>query len=204
MPESRSDVLIIGGGIVGLATAMECLRRFPRRRLQVLEKETRFAAHQSSHNSGVIHSGLYYRPGSLKARTCAEGAAAMVDFCRQHHLPIQVCGKVVVATSPQEIPALEELHRRGTANGVPNLSRIGQEKLREIEPHCAGLAALHVPGVAITDYGAVARKFAELLTAGGASLQTGEKVIGIRRLGTETIVETERGVFPTRCLIILS
>ena len=124
MDGDRFDVVIIGGGIVGLAVAMAFTERFPRLRLAVLEKEDRVAAHQSGHNSGVIHSGLYYRPGSAKAKLCVEGAAALVEFCREHGIRCEKCGKVVVATGEEEIPALEELYRRGSANGVANLALI--------------------------------------------------------------------------------
>ncbi|MBI3896552.1 MAG: L-2-hydroxyglutarate oxidase [Acidobacteria bacterium] len=195
------DLVIIGGGIIGLAVALETGRRFPRWRLVVLEKEGRIAAHQTGHNSGVIHSGLYYKPGSLKAKTCVEGAAAMVAFCQEHSIPHQICGKVVVATGAEEIPALEELHRRGTANGVPNLCMIGPEELREIEPHSSGTRALRVPGTGITDYSAVARKFAELVAAQGGEVITYAKVLGIRHQGEQTMVETTRGHFQTRRII---
>src|SRR5690242_12102610 len=145
MPDESFDLLIIGAGIVGLATALQATRRFPGIRIAVLDKEGHVAAHQTGHNSGVIHSGLYYRPGSLKARLCVEGARATVEFCREHSLPHEVCGKVVVATSEAELPALDELLRRGTANGVPGLEMIGPEKLKEHEPHAAGIRALWVP-----------------------------------------------------------
>jgi len=125
MPENSFDLIVIGGGIVGLATAMEVTRRFPTLRLAVLEKEATLAAHQSGHNSGVIHSGLYYRPGSLKAKLCVEGAAAMVAFCREHGIQHEICGKVVVATEERELPGLKELQRRGNANGVIGLAMIG-------------------------------------------------------------------------------
>ena len=154
--------MIIGGGIVGLAAARECVLRFPRLRLVVLEKENRVGIHQTGHNSGVIHSGLYYRPGSIKAKTCVEGAAAMGLFCQEHGIPYKLYGKVVVATNEQELPALRELHLRGTANGVPDLLMIGPEQLREIEPHACGIQALHVPGTGITDFVSVAEKFAEM------------------------------------------
>jgi L-2-hydroxyglutarate oxidase LhgO len=201
LTQGRYDVVIVGGGIVGLASALSCARRFPRLRLLVLEKEDHVGAHQSSHNSGVIHSGLYYRPGSLKAKTCVEGAAAMMAFCREHGLPLRVCGKVVVASSAQELPALEELHRRGTANGVPNLALIGPDRLRELEPHGTGVAALHVPGVAITDYATVTAKLAELFMANGGELRTKARVAGELRPGPEIIVETRQGAFSTRYLI---
>src|ERR1051325_3158229 len=127
MPDQDFDLVIIGAGIVGLATALEATRRSPGIRLAVLEKENRVAAHQTGHNSGVIHSGLYYKPGSLKAKLCVEGAQAMVRFCQEHAIPHNICGKVVVATTEAELPALEELHRRGTANGVQGLEIIGPE-----------------------------------------------------------------------------
>jgi len=159
------DVTIIGGGIVGLATAHNLQERLPHLRLAVLEKEPAVAAHQTSHNSGVIHAGIYYRPGSLKARLCVEGARRMVAFCRQYGLPHEICGKLVVATRPEELPALAELLRRGNENGVPDLAELGPEGIRRIEPHAAGIRALHVPGTGIADYGAVARKLAELAAA---------------------------------------
>ena len=201
MSGERFDVGIIGGGIVGLATAAEYGRQYPQRRLVVLEKEDRVGAHQSSHNSGVIHSGLYYRPGSLKARMCVEGAAAMMSFCREHGLPLRVPGKVVVATSEQQLPALQELERRGTANGVPNLAFLGPERLREIEPHCAGIAALHVPGAAITDYGEVTKKLAAIVALRGGEIRTGARVSAIECRAGEIVLETARGAFSTRQLI---
>src|SRR5580704_12593972 len=135
MTDSRHDIVIIGGGIVGLAVALEITKRFPRLRLLLLEKEDRVGRHQSSHNSGVIHSGTYYKPGSLKAKLCVEGARAMVQFCREHGIPHQVCGKVIVATEEEELSRLEELRRRGEANGLTGLRLIGTSELREIEPH---------------------------------------------------------------------
>src|ERR1700739_2541424 len=142
MNDSRYNIIVIGGGAVGLGVALEITRRFPRQRLLVLEKEDSVARHQSGHNSGVIHSGVYYKPGSLKARLCVAGAAAMVEFCREHGIPHQVCGKGIVATPGEEIPRLEELRQRGEANGLSGLRVIGLEELREIEPHAAGLKAL--------------------------------------------------------------
>jgi L-2-hydroxyglutarate oxidase LhgO len=200
MPDQDFDLIIIGAGIVGLATALEATRRFPGIRLAVLEKEDRVAAHQTGHNSGVIHSGLYYRPGSLKAKLCVEGAQAMVRFCREHALPHNICGKVVVATSAAEIPALEELHRRGTANGVPGLETIGAERLSEIEPHAAGVRALWVPTTGITDFAAVARKYVELIEAAGGKVLVAAKVLGIRRAGG-TVVETSAGAFQAKTVV---
>src|SRR5271169_4164312 len=135
MTESRYEAVIVGGGIVGLAVALEITQRFPRLRLLLLEKEDGVGRHQSGHNSGVIHSGVYYKPGSLKAKLCVEGAQAMIEFCREHGLPHQVCGKVIVATHAEEFPRLEELQRRGEANGLSGLRLIGVDELRDIEPH---------------------------------------------------------------------
>ena len=201
MGENRFDLVIVGGGIVGLATALAVQQRRPRLRLAVLEKEARLAAHQSGHNSGVIHSGIYYKPGSLKAETCVEGAAAMLAFCREHAIPHLVCGKVVVATDEAEVPALEELRRRGEANGVPGLRLLSAEELRALEPHAAGVRALHVPGTAVTDYATVCEKYAELVRAAGGEVRTGAKVTGIARRGGETVVETVAGEVRAKFLI---
>jgi (S)-2-hydroxyglutarate dehydrogenase len=201
MTDSYHDVIIVGGGIVGLAVALEITKRFPRIRLLLLEKEARVGQHQSSHNSGVIHSGVYYKPGSLKAKLCVEGARAMVEFCREHGIPHQVCGKVIVATREDEFPRLEELRRRGEANGLTGLQLIGPEKLREIEPHASGLRALVVPSTGITDYGAVCEKYAELISAQGGTILTSTPVTGLRVLVGEVVVETSGPVFFTTYLI---
>src|ERR1700723_385986 len=152
MSETRHNAIVIGGGIVGLAVALEITRRFPQLRLLVLEKEDRVARHQSGHNSGVIHSGVYYKPGSLKAPLCVSGAAALIAFCSPHGIAHNVCGKVIVATQEDELPRLEELRKRGEANGLTGLRMIGPAELREIEPHAAGIQALVVPSTGITDY----------------------------------------------------
>jgi L-2-hydroxyglutarate oxidase LhgO len=187
------DIAIVGSGIVGLATALEAGRREPRLRIAVIEKEPTIARHQTGHNSGVIHSGIYYKPGSLKAKNCVAGAARMVDFCRQHSIPYEICGKVVVATDESERAGLNELMRRGTENGVPGLVMIGTEQLREIEPHCTGVAAMVVPGTGITDYGAVARKYAELIQQAGGQILTSCEVLGIAKRDGKIILETTRG-----------
>jgi len=201
MTDSRYNVIIIGGGVVGLGVALEITRRFPRLRLLLLEKEGGVARHQSGHNSGVIHSGLYYKPGSLKARLCVTGAAAMVEFCREHNIPHEVCGKVVVATEPDELPRLEELRRRGEANGLTGLRKIGPEELKEIEPHAAGLQALVVPSTGITNYAGVCEKYAELISARGGTILTSAAATGIHRTPGEIVVETKRGEFSTTALI---
>ena len=201
MSDSRYNVVVIGGGVVGLGVALEITRRFPRLRLLLLEKEDRVARHQSGHNSGVIHSGVYYKPGSLKARLCVTGAAAMVEFCREHGIAHDVCGKVIVATHADELPRLEELRKRGEANGLTGLRTIGPEELRDIEPHAAGLKALVVPATGITDYAAVCEKYAELISVGGGTVLTSAAVTGIRRTANEIVVETARGAFSTDSLI---
>src|ERR1700731_1119749 len=201
MSESSYDVIIVGGGIVGLAVALDITKRFPHQRLLLLEKEDRVGQHQSSHNSGVIHSGTYYKPGSLKAKLCVEGARAMVEFCRMHRIAHEVCGKVIVATHEGELPRLEELRRRGETNGLTGLQLVGPEQLREIEPHARGLRALVVPSTGITDYAPVCSKYAELIQAQGGTIQTSTAVTGIRRLSTEVVVETRRGEFSTRSVI---
>jgi L-2-hydroxyglutarate oxidase len=198
---SSYNVIIVGGGIVGLAVALEITRRFPHLRLLLLEKEDRVGRHQSGHNSGVIHSGVYYKPGSLKARLCITGAAAMVEFCREHGIPHSICGKVVVATSEEEFQPLEELHRRGKANGVAGLRLVDSAELRDIEPHASGLRAMIVPSTGITDYAAVCDKYAELIVARGGTIQTSAEVMGIERRANETTVRTSRGEFSTTYLI---
>lgn len=190
---STVDVVIIGAGIVGLATGFELCTRFPGLSLSILDKEDRIAAHQTSHNSGVIHSGIYYKPGSLKARLCVEGAAAMVCFCRENGIPHELCGKIIVATSEDEIPRLEELYRRGIGNQLTGLKMISSGEIRELEPYSAGIRGIHVPGTGIVDYGCVARKYAELIAARGGKVLLSHEVINLKRSDSKTIIETPRG-----------
>ncbi len=201
MVDREAELLIIGAGIVGLATALEAMRRFPGMRTIVVEKEERVAAHQTGHNSGVIHSGLYYKTGSLKARNCVAGAASMKRFCQANNVPFEACGKLVVATNPEEVPRLEALHERGIANGVPGLRMLQPEEFREIEPHCAGLRALQVPSTGIVDYTAVAQKYAELIQNSGGAIVLDAKVIGLRGDDCGNIVETTAGTFRSRYVI---
>jgi L-2-hydroxyglutarate oxidase len=190
---NEPTVVIIGGGIVGLSTAV-ALSNGPRPlRPVVLEKEPRLAQHQTGHNSGVIHSGIYYKPGSLKARFTVEGAREMVAFAQQHGIAYDICGKVVVATKPEELPRLEELQRRGTANGTPGLEMIGPERLREIEPHAAGLKALAVASTGIIDYVAVAERYAAIVAERGGVIRTGARVLAVHRDGSEWMIETAAG-----------
>ncbi len=195
------DVAVIGAGIVGLAVGRELLSRRPGLRLVVLEKEERIAAHQSSHNSGVIHSGLYYQPGSLKARACVAGAARLIRYCDEKGIPYRLCGKVVVATSPDEVPRLLELYRRGQANGVAGLRLVGPEELRELEPHVAGLRALWSPNTGIVDFAKVAQAYADDVLASGGEIRTGHCVVAIRRGRCSTVVETTKGDVETRALV---
>jgi len=154
--------VVIGGGIVGLATAYQITREYPHATVTVLEKEDHVAAHQTGHNSGVIHAGVYYKPGSLKAQLCRAGTVSMVDFCEANGIPYQICGKLIVATDPAEVPRLESLHERAIANGLP-VSLLGPEQAREYEPHVSCVAALHVASTGIVDYGLVSRTLANLV-----------------------------------------
>ena len=201
MSDARYDLVIIGGGIVGLSVAMVLTRNFPRLHLLLVEKEDGLARHQTGHNSGVIHSGIYYKPGSIKARTCVEGAAAMVAFCREHGIPYRICGKVIVAAKSDELPRLEELRKRGEANGIAGVRVLSPEELREVEPHCSGVRALHVPGTGITDYVAVSEKYAELARASGAEIRTGCAVQGVAGRNGELVIETTGGAINTRFAI---
>jgi L-2-hydroxyglutarate oxidase len=181
------DLVVVGAGIIGLATARAWLRRQPDRSVVVVDKEPRIAAHQSSHNSGVIHAGVYYKPGSEKARLCATGRRAMVDFCVEHDIAHAVCGKVVVATDEGELAALATLEERSAANGLA-VRRLGVDELHEHEPHAAGVAALHVPETGIVDYGEVCVALADQVRTGGAELLLGHAVGTIRDGGGELIV----------------
>ena len=201
MTDSRYNIIIIGGGAVGLGVALEITRRFPRQKLLLVEKEDKVACHQSGHNSGVIHSGVYYKPGSLKARLCVAGAAAMVEFCREHGISHNVCGKVIVATNEDERPRLEELRMRGEANGLTGLRLIGSEELRELEPHASGLQALLVPSTGVTDYALVCEKYAQLIVASGGTVRTSVAVTGIQRSAQEIVVETNTAAFATSAVI---
>lgn len=180
---------------------MDLVSRFPRLRVAVLEKERSLAFHQTGHNSGVIHSGIYYRPGSLKARFCVQGAAEMIRFCSLHEISHEVCGKVIVATENSQLPALEELLRRSVANGVPHVRLLKPEELREFEPHAAGIAALLVPGTGITAFKRVAEKYAELTVARGAEILISAGVTAIRVMGDDFAIETESGVCHSHFLI---
>src|SRR5580692_11630230 len=174
-------VVVVGGGIIGLATAWRLGQRFPDARVTVLEKEPAVCRHQSGHNSGVLHSGLYYKPGSLKARLAVTGIRQMVDFCREHFIPHEICGKIVVATEQEELPRLQTLLERGAQNGLEGLAMLTGDELREIEPHAAGIAAIRVPQEGIVDFPKVCETLVELIRAQGGEVITSAQVTAINR-----------------------
>jgi len=188
----RFDVVVIGGGIIGLATARELRRRFPHASVAVLEKERAVAAHQTGHNSGVIHSGIYYPPGSLKARLCRAGSASMVEFCRERGVPVEVCGKLIVATEPAELPRLEKLLERGVANGL-RVRRMAADEVREREPHVRALAAIDVPSTGIVDFRQVATALQASLEGDGVELRLGTEVRGFARADGAHLLHTSGG-----------
>ncbi len=195
----QRDAVIIGGGIVGLATAYRLLQARPGLELTVIEKESELARHQTGHNSGVIHSGIYYRPGSLRAVHCREGKQQLEEFCTETGIPFERCGKVIVATHTSEIPALEEIYRRGQANGV-TCRRIDAGELHELEPHCAGLQAIHVPESGIVDYRAVALKLAERIRDLGGEIACGTQLLSVTPDGKCRLLNTSQGEYRARVI----
>jgi L-2-hydroxyglutarate oxidase LhgO len=192
---TRLDVVVVGGGLLGIAAARELLIRKPEISLAVLDKEASLGEHQTGHNSGVIHSGIYYAPGSLKARLCTRGAHLMYEFCESHGVPADRCGKLIVATTESELPALDELYRRGTANGVPGLEMVGPAGIREHEPHCTGIRAIWSPATGIVDFSRVAEAMAGDVTSLGGLILTGHLVTGLTAAGGSVTVQTSRGEF---------
>lgn len=195
------DYTIIGGGILGLATAYRLLRERPSARLVVLEKEQGLARHQTGHNSGVIHAGVYYTPGSLKAKLCREGAERTVRFCEEHAIPHERCGKLIVATGTEEIARLKDLEDRVVANGL-DYERVSGGRLREIEPNVTGAGALLVHATGIVDYARICRRLAELIREAGGEIRLGAGVTGITESDTEITVQTGAGDFTSRTLIV--
>jgi (S)-2-hydroxyglutarate dehydrogenase len=198
---SQYDLTIIGAGIVGLATALKITQSYSGTRLLVLDKESQIAQHQTGHNSGVIHSGLYYRPGSVKAATCVSGRKALLEFCDRNGVPYEICGKTVVAISADEVPRLEELHRRGVANGLKGIEVLAPEKLKELEPHAIGVKGLHVPETGIIDYKKVAEAYATNIRAAGGDIRTSHRVMAILERGDELVLQTSAGDYRTRHVI---
>ena len=194
-------IIIVGGGIVGLATAFKLGRRLPGSRITVLEKEPAVGRHQSSHNSGVLHCGLYYKPGSTKARLAVSGIREMTAFCREHNVPHEVCGKLVVAVDESELPRLQALHERGRENGLQGLQLLKPERMREIEPHVGGVAALHVPQEGIVDYPGVCAVLSKQIAAQGSCVVTGAKVTALRPTTAGWCAATTAGVFAGDYLI---
>jgi L-2-hydroxyglutarate oxidase len=193
VPE-RCDLAIVGGGILGLAVARELIRRNPRASVCVLEREAEIASHQTSHNSGVIHAGVYYEPGSLKARLCVEGARELYAYCEQFGIAHERCGKVIIASDGSELGRLEQLERRGTANGVPGLRRIDARGIEQLEPHARGIAGLHSPDTGIVDFAAVARSYARDALDAGATVATGCGVEAVSAAGRSLRLTHARGV----------
>ena len=194
------DFAIIGGGIVGLSTAMALGERYPNAQILVLEKESEWAFHQTGNNSGVIHSGLYYKPGSFKAKFCRDGSRSMVEFCQKHDIDHEVCGKVIVATNEQELPRLENLYIRGLENDIP-VKRISPEEVKEIEPHVSCVGGVQVFSTGIVNYKKVCLKYAELIGKQGGELRLNTQVLQIARSGKNQVLETNKGNFETRFVI---
>ena len=201
MERQQYDVAIVGGGIIGLSTAMHLTQRNPDLRVAVLEKEAELATHQTGHNSGVIHSGIYYRPGSHKANFCVAGVGKLIQFCDENEIEYERCGKVIVATDESELGRLENLYERGVANGVDGLEIIGPERLREIEPHAAGIKALWSPATGIADYPKVAQTYASKFAHSGGDIFTEAPLQGIDRRGDTLALRTAKGTVQAKHMI---
>jgi L-2-hydroxyglutarate oxidase LhgO len=197
---NTSDVVIVGGGIVGLATAYQHIRQFPNRSVTLLEKEDQLAQHQTGHNSGVLHSGIYYKPGSLRAENCRLGKVAMEQFCAVEGIAFDVCGKVIVAISDAELPALDRIYERGQANGV-KCRLIDRAELMELEPYTAGIKAIHVPETGIVDYPAVCQRLGQRIREAGGQIVCNARVSGIVHQNGTVIVESTVGSFPAHFVI---
>jgi (S)-2-hydroxyglutarate dehydrogenase len=198
MSDTTCDLVVVGAGILGLAVAREALLRDPGLRVHVVEREERVGAHQTGHNSGVVHAGIYYAPGSLKARLCVEGARDLYAFCERHDVPVERCGKVIVALDDDEIPGLDALEWRGRQNGVPGLRRLDRRGLLELEPHAEGVAALHSPATGIVDFPAVARALAGEVIEHGGRITLGRAVTGVESRTGEVVLRTDGGDLAAR------
>ena len=197
----KNDIIIIGGGIVGLATALQLKNKKPQLRLTIIDKENDLATHQTGHNSGVIHSGLYYKPGSLKAKNCIKGYRMLLDFCEREGVPYERCGKVVVATNAGEIPFLKKLAERGKQNGLENIKNLGADELKAYEPHVHGVGGLFVPQTGIVNYKQVAAKYAEKVKARDGEIRTGEKVVAINKTTHGPEIVTDKRSYHTALVV---
>lgn len=195
------DVIIIGGGIVGLATALKLTEKKPGIKLTLIEKEPRLCAHQTGNNSGVIHSGIYYKPGSLKAINCRKGYKMLIDFCDANEIEYELCGKVIVASNEDQLPALENLYKRGIENGLKGLQKITSDELHEIEPYVKGISGIKVPETGIIDYTSVSLKYGEIIQNNGGKINLGEKVSNINTSKGEIIVETNKSSYATKLVV---
>ncbi|MEO7988230.1 MAG: L-2-hydroxyglutarate oxidase [Chryseolinea sp.] len=195
------DVIIVGGGAVGLATALQLTNQNPSLKVVLLEKESVVANHQTGNNSNVIHSGVYYKPGSLKATNCIRGYTMLIDFCKKHNVPYNLCGKVIVATDEGELPFLNTILERGLQNGLQNLKKLTQAELKEYEPHVAGIAGVHVPQTGIVDYRVVAEKYAEVFQKQGGEIRLGEKVIDVQLDNDKVVVVTQKSSYTGKLMV---
>jgi L-2-hydroxyglutarate oxidase len=195
------DIIVVGGGIVGLATALRLKTSNPFLKVLLLEKENELAKHQTGNNSGVIHSGLYYKPGSLKAKNCIDGYHMLIDFCKENNVPFELCGKIVVATDEKELPLLENLYVRGQQNGLQDLRKLTSEELKEYEPHVMGVKGIHVPQTGIVDYKKVSEKYGELLRQKDADINLGEQVIEIQTDVSRVVVITQKQSYSAKLVI---
>lgn len=195
------DIIIVGAGLVGLATAYQAKLKNPGSKILVLEKERDVALHQSGHNSGVIHSGIYYKPGSLKAKNCIEGYNTVINFAEKHGIKYDLCGKIIVASSKEELPLLDNIYNRGVENGLQNLQYLSRDEFREIEPHCEGIRAIKVPQTGIIDYPGIAKKIKELFEELGGEVKFNAEVKSITNTGSEIIVNTSTSEFKSRKLV---
>lgn len=197
----RFDVIIVGAGIVGLATALQLLEKNPKLKLCILEKENEIAQHQTGHNSGVIHSGIYYKPGSLKAENCKRGYDMLIDFAKKHDIPFDLCGKIIVATKPEELPALENIFKRGVGNELQGIKKLTPEEVKSYEPHVNAVAGVFVPQTGIIDYKQVSKQYLSLIESSGGEIKTGEKVLSIQEKTDEIIVNTTNFNLKTKQLV---